>query len=147
MRTKPLVAGMILITAAIILGVTQTSFAQEETPEEPPPTDNNQMLQDKAVMIVLVAAIIGGVTAPIVGYATQQAKDGKTDPFNWRQYSLAVIIVLPSTLALSLAEITALADVEKVSTALGTVALFIAIYLQALGIDYAKSRTKKAMAN
>ena len=145
MRKKSMAVGMSLIFAAIVIGVTQIAYAQEETPIEEPTIDTT--LQDKAVMIVLAAALIGGVTAPIVGYATQQSREGKTDPFNWRQYSLAVIVVLPATLGLSLAEITALADVEKVSTALGTVALFIAVYLQALGIDYAKSRAKKAFKN
>lgn len=145
MRTKPLAVGMILITAALIIGIAQQSYAQEETPIEEPAIDTT--LEDKAVMIVIAAALLGGITAPIVGYATQQMKEGKSDPFNWRQYSLAVIVVLPSTLALSLVELMALVDVEKVSTALGTVALFIAIYLQSLGIDYAKSRTKKSIKN
>ena len=144
MRRKALTAGILLITAAVILGVTQNAYSQEE---EMPVETNSQSLEDKAVTIVLAAALLGGITAPIVGFATQQMKEGKADPFNWRQYALAVIVVLPSTLALSLAEITVLADVEKVATALGTVALFIAVYLQALGIDYAKSRTKKAISN
>jgi len=145
MRKKSMAVGISLIFAAVILGVTQFAYAQEEEPIEEPTIETT--LQDKAVMIVIVAALIGGITAPIVGYATQQSKEGKTDPFNWRQYSLAVIVVLPATLGLSLAEITALADVEKVSTALGTVSLFIAVYLQALGIEYAKSRAKKAFKN
>ena len=145
MRKKSLAVGMSLIFAAVILGVTQFAYAQEETPIEEPTIDTT--LQDKAVMIVIVAALIGGITAPIVGYATQQSKEGKSDPFNWRQYSLAVIVVLPATLGLSLAEITALVDVEKVSTALGIVSLFIAVYLQALEIEYAKSRAKKSFKN
>lgn len=146
MRKKSLAVGISLIFAAIILGVTQIAYAQEETPIEEEPTVDTS-LQDRAVMIVLAAALIGGITAPIVGYATQQSKEGKTDPFNWRQYSIAVIVVLPATLGLSLAEITALVDVEKVSSSLGIVALFLAVYLQALGIDYAKSRAKKAFKN
>jgi len=145
MRQRAFTAGIFLIAAAIVIGVTQHALAQDEMPPDEEP--NMQTLEDKAVMIVLMGAVVGGLVAPIIGYATQQQKDGKNEPFNWRQYTIAVIIVLPSTLALSLGEIQLLTDVTKVGTFAGAVTLFIATFIQAVGIEYAKSRAKRAFKN
>lgn len=145
MRQRAFTAGIILIAAAIVIGVTQNAIAQDELPPDEEPT--MQTLEDKAVMIVLIGSIVGGLVAPILGYATQHQTDGRNEPFNWRQYSIAVIIVLPSTLALSLGEIQVLTDVAKVGTFAGAVTLFIATFIQAVGIEYGKARASRAFKN
>ena len=125
-----------LLVVAISLTLTVgSSYAQE--------AEDGQEAMDKAVDIILIAAITGGLVVPILGYATaSKDSNNATNPFNWRQYALAVIIVVPITLGIAMMQITTfeLTEITKAQS----VTLFITVFLQALGIEYAKSRAKKA---
>ncbi len=132
MNRKFLLTGMILLVVGITIAGIQVAFAQEGNAIED--------VDDSTVIVIVIAATIGAFVAPIVGYAAN-----KEENFNWKQYSMAVIIILPSTLGLILAEIIVLE--MNVSNFASVVVIFIMVFLQALGIDYGKSRAKKAINN
>ncbi len=132
MIRKFFLTGMILLVIGITIAGIQVAFAQE--------TSAIEDVDDNTVIVIVIAAAVGGFVAPIVGYAAN-----KEDSFNWKQYTMAVTIILPSTLALIMAEIIVLE--MSVSNAASVVVIFIMVFLQALGIDYGKSRAKKAINN
>ena len=132
MNRKFLLTGMILLVVGITIAGIQVAFAQE----------GNVIAEvdDTTVIVIVIAASIGGFVAPIIGYAAN-----KEESFNWKQYAMAVVIILPSTLALIMAEIIVLQ--MNVTNFASVVVIFIMVFLQALGIDYGKSRAKKAINN
>ena len=93
--------------------------------------------RDVATLIVLAGSLTGAFAIPLMGYATQDY------PFNPRQYVLAVIVVLPTTLGWTLTTLENM-SVESISVQTGII-LFISVLLNAMGIEYGKSRTAKAL--
>lgn len=132
MIRKFFLVGMILLVAGITIAGIQITYAQETTVIED--------IDDNTVIVVLIAAITGGLAAPIIGFAAK--KEGS---FNWRQYGMAVIIGIPAVLGLVMAEIVALE--LNISNLASVLMLFIMVFTQSLGIDYAKSKAKKAITN
>jgi len=133
MIRKFFLAGMILLVIGITIAGMQLAFAQEANALEE--------IDDNTVIVVIAAAVTGGLTAPIIGYAAKK-EDNK---FDWKQYAIAVAIVLPGSLGLIMMEIVALEI--NVSNLASIVVLFIMVFTQSLGIDYGKSRAKKAITN
>jgi len=133
MNRKFLLTGMILLVAGITIAGIQVAFAQEGNAIE--------AIDDNTVIVVIAAAVTGGLAAPIVGFAAKK----NDEKFNWKQYAMAVVIVIPGSLGLIMMEIIALEI--NVSNLASIVVLFIMVFTQALGIDYGKSRAKKAITN
>jgi len=133
MIRKFFLAGMILLVTGITIAGMQLAYGQEANAIE--------NIDDNTVIVVIVAAVTGGMAAPIIGYAAKK-EDSK---FNWKQYAMAVAIVVPSSLGLIMMEIIALE--MNVSNLASIVVLYIMVFTQALGIDYGKSRAKKAITN
>lgn len=132
MNRKFLLTGMILLVIGITIAGIQVAHAQDSTAIED--------IDDSTVIIILIAAITGGMAAPIVGFASK-----KEGGFNWKQYGMAVIVGIPASLGLIMAEILALQFV--IGNFASVVMLFLLVFTQALGIDYAKSRAKRAITN
>jgi len=86
---------MILLVIGITIAGIQVADAQEATAIED--------IDDNTVVVIIIAAITGGMAAPIVGFATN-----KEGTFNWKQYGVAVIVGVPASLGLIMAEIVAL---------------------------------------
>lgn len=105
-----------------------------------------QTVDDATTTIVLVAAFVGGLAAPIFGYATAQADAQKVKKFNWSQYSIAVIVVIPGVLALTLLELQVY-QLPPVMDLYTTLVVFVSIFTKALAVDYGKSRWKKSTVN
>ena len=134
MNQKFLLVGIIFLVVGFVLAAMQTSYAQEAV------TATIEDVEDNTVVVVLIAATIGGLAAPIIGFAAK--KEGK---FDWKQYAMAVIIGVPGTMGLILAEVMVLQ--MSITNLASVVVLFIMVFTQALGIDYAKSKAKKAITN
>ena len=132
MIRKFFLVGMILLVIGITIAGIQVAYAQEATAIED--------IDDNTVIIIIVAAVTGGLVAPIVGFAAK--KEGN---FNWRQYGMAAIVGIPASLGLIMAEIVALQFV--IGNLASIVMLFLLVFTQALGIDYVKSKAKKAITN
>lgn len=132
MIRKFFLVGLLLLVAGITIAGIQVASAQEAAAIED--------VDDDTVIVVLIAAITGGLAAPIIGFAAK-----KEGAFNWRQYGMAVIVGIPAVLGLVMAEIVALE--LNVSNLASVLMLFIMVFTQSLGIDYAKSKAKKAITN
>lgn len=123
-----------LVAFAAIMGGS-AAYAQTEAP-----------LTDSQFNLVLEASFIGVVIAPIIGWATQENTDTtKADPFNYRQYAISLIVGIPSIVTLMLTEVSTL-HITIVGYQ-GDVVLFMTAFIQALGIDYTKSRISTAITN
>ncbi len=132
MIRKFFLIGMILLVAGITIAAMQLAYAQDATAIED--------IDDNTVIVILIAAVTGGMAAPIIGFASK--KEGN---FDWKQYGMAVIVGIPASLGLIMAEIVALQFV--IGNLASIVMLFLLVFTQALGIDYVKSRAKKAITN
>lgn len=132
MIRKFFLVGLLLLVAGITIAGIQVTYAQETTAVED--------VDDDTVIVVLIAAVTGGLVAPIIGFVSK--KEGS---FNWRQYGMAVIVGVPAVLGLVMAEIVALE--LNISNLASVLMLFIMVFTQSLGIDYAKSKAKKAITN
>lgn len=93
---------------------------------------------DIGTSIIIFASVVGAFSIPLIGYATNPA-----NPFDARQYVLAIIIILPTTLGFTLTALESFV-IESISIKTGAM-LFITVFLQAMGIEYGKSRTAKAL--
>lgn len=123
-----------LVVFTAIMGGT-AAYAQTEGP-----------LTDSQFNLVLEASVLGVVIAPIVGWATQENTDTtKAAPFNYRQYVISLIVGIPSIVTLMLTEVSTL-HITIVGYQ-GDVVLFMTAFIQALGIDYTKSRISTAITN
>ena len=133
MKSKKAFLLSIVAFAAIMGG--SAAYAQTEAP-----------LTDSQFNLVLEASGIGAVLAPIIGWATQENTDTtKAAPFNFRQYAISLLIGIPAIVTLMLTEVTTL-HVTVIGYQ-GDVVLFITAFIQALGIDYTKSRISTAITN
>jgi hypothetical protein len=138
--------GVMILSTVLLVSVNQI-YAQEE---ETPASDPNE---DRAVLIVLGASAIGALTIPLFGYATQSTtppKEGEQpkppEPFNTRQYVLAVIINIPAVLMLTLSELQII-DPAAVATLQGQTILAIMVFVNSLGVEFGKSRISHALKN
>lgn len=93
---------------------------------------------DTGTGIIIFASVVGAFSIPLIGAATNPA-----NPFDARQYVLAIVIILPTTLGFTLTALESFV-IESISIKTGAM-LFITVYLQAMGIEYGKSRTSKAL--
>lgn len=131
---------MLLLTICVgVIALASNGYAHAQT------VASN--LNNNEIGIIVAAVFAGAFGAPIVGYATQEIDKttGTRDKFDWGQYALAVPLVLVSGLGLLLSELT---SVSISATGLqADLILFIMVFMQALGIDYLKSRTGTAISN
>lgn len=94
--------------------------------------------QDKAAVIVITANVLAAFTVPFMGYATQQ------NPFDIRQYILAVFIVFVGSTMVSIQTTLENLTVEGLSTNTA-IQLFISVFTAAMAVEYGKSRTIKGI--
>ena len=136
-KTKRLMLAFVMVILAAI--ATNEAFAQ---------TNSNP--QDSNVIIVVIAGVLGAATAPVILWATKESTpgaDGKlpNDPFDKKQYILALVIGIPSVTGLLITEISGLN--ATVSGLGGTIILFLMAFVQGLGVDIGKSRIGQAIKN
>ena len=95
--------------------------------------------EDDATMVIIVAALIGSFVAPIFHWAVAKTKEGENNPFDWKQYIVALIVVIPTTMGLIATQISVL-NIE-VTTLQAVIVLFITVFIEALGINMIKAGT------
>lgn len=134
-----------LLATVAFLSLLIPSLAYAQTTTNPPLTDNE-------FNIIVIACVVGALSAPIIGWATSEttpatppATTSTSQKFNWKQYALSIVIGVPATLALIMTEISTL-HVTIVGYQ-GDAMLFIMALIQALGVDYSKSRIQTAISN
>lgn len=128
-------AGLLAIVAFVAIVSGSSAYAQTQSP-----------LTDSQFNLVIEATVVGVVIAPIIGWATQENTDTtKALPFNFRQYAISLIIGIPAVITLMLTEVTTL-HITVVGYQ-GDAILFLTALIQALGVDYTKSRASRAITN
>lgn len=135
-------ASRVLLALAVVMiaGIaTHQAYAQTST-----------SASDNQVVIVIIAALTGSIVAPIILWATKENTPDATgklpsDPFNARQYVIALVVGIPSVITLMITELTGLA--ANVNSLQSIAILFLMAFVQALGVDIAKSRTASAISN
>lgn len=132
---KKVKLALLSIVAFVAIASGSSAYAQTQAP-----------LTDSQFNLVIIASVVGVLVAPIVGFATQENTDTtKAAPFNERQYAISLIIGIPAVVTLMLTEVTTL-HVSVIGYQ-GDAILFLTALLQALGVDYTKSRASKAITN
>lgn len=131
----------LLVLPVIVMIAIVTNQAYAQTPTQ---------ASDNAVMIVIIASFVGGLLAPIILWASKEQTPDSTgklpnDPFNVRQYVLAVLVGIPALLAILVTEVTSLNG--TVGSLQSLVIIFLMAFVQGLGIDTAKSRIGSAITN
>lgn len=104
-------------------------------------------IDDNVVIVVLGSAVGAALVVPLIGYATA-SKPGETPgkilDFNKAQYIRAVIIGIPSVATFAMSQIM-IHNIE-LSNLATTLFLILQIFVDALAVDYTKSRIMKAKA-
>ena len=104
-------------------------------------------IDDNVVLVVIGSTLGATLVVPLIGYATQSKpgdNTGKILNFSWPQYVRAIIIGIPAVATFTLAQIM-VQDLELTNLAT-TLFLVIQIFMNALAVDYTKSRITKARA-
>lgn len=104
-------------------------------------------LTDQQTELVIIATIVGGLAAPIIQWAGSEANKttGTRDKFDWGQYALAVIIVLPATFGIIMTELQTLtfSGVNLQANAI----VFILAFLQGMGVNTIKKNIQQSLTN